>query len=77
MSLEKDKNNRNNVDFSTSKSTSKKVREENVDFLTIDITWKKVHGNNVDFRPAKLHRKQYVARGSDMDFPISETTLKK
>ena len=64
-----------NVDFSTIKITSKKLRGNNEDFLTIEITLKKVRGNNVHFSTIKITSKKLC--GNNVDFLTIEITFKK
>ena len=50
----------NEVDYLTSKITSKNVRGNNVDFLNSQITSQKVRGNDVDFSISEIISKKYV-----------------
>ena len=50
----------NEVDYLTSKITSKNVRGNNVDFLNSQITSQKVRGNDVDFSISEITSKKYV-----------------
>ena len=51
---------RNNVDFSTSEITPKKVGGNNIDFSTSEITSKKVRGNDVEFSISEITSKEYL-----------------
>ena len=63
------------MDFSTIKTTSRKVWGKNADFSTIEITLNKVRGNDAHFLIIKITSKK--VRRNDVDFLISQITLKK